>query len=397
MNKRLLIISIAVVVIVNMVFSYKHSNSVKQVGEYQSFKEERVKEPLSEDEVLLTFLVLKEKRIVKDDKEGYDFVSDGGGVQKVEKNGMDILFVRGDEQVLDEADLSISMNNENLEADILIRYGDNRIETDKGKYIIYIPEKVSGVLIMVGMKKSAITKVSLVPVDINQGKVDFSFDSKIDEDVRMAYSFNDGEYVKGEVLTVYGQSRLKGRVEREVSDDINNNKVNERYILKEGQLSVWEEGGFSWKSPDDWWIDDYRLADIDGKEGKEIVFSAWKSGSFGTSKPFWVEKDDMSVRNHLFVYAVDEGKVKSVWGSSNLPRPNTAFEVEDVDMDGKNELVVIEEDYADTGKDGGYVAVWKWNGWGFANEWRSDWGKYSSLDVVRMGERNIILVDIDRE
>ena len=86
MNKRLLIISIAVVVIVNMVFSYKHSNSVKQVGEYQSFKEERVKEPLSEDEVLLTFLVLKEKRIVKDDKEGYDFVSDGGGVQKVEKN-----------------------------------------------------------------------------------------------------------------------------------------------------------------------------------------------------------------------------------------------------------------------------------------------------------------------
>lgn len=397
MNKRLLIISIAVVVIVNMVFSYRHSNSEKQVGEYQSFKEERIKEPLSEDEVLLTFLVLNEKRIVKDDKEGYDFVSDGDGVQKVEKNGVDILFVRGDEQVLNEADLSISMNNENLEADVLIRDGDGCIETDKGKYIIYISEKESGALIMVSMKKSVITKISLVPVDINQGKVDFSFDSKIDEGVRMAYSFNDGEYVKGEVLTVYGQSRLKGRVEREISDDINNNEVNERYILKEGQLSVWEEGGFSWKSPDDWWIDDYRLADIDGKEGKEIVFLAWKSGSFGTSKPFWVEKDDMSVRNHLFVYAVDEGKVRSVWGSSNLPRPNTAFEVEDVDMDGKNELVVIEEDYADTGKDGGYVAVWKWNGWGFANEWRSDWGKYSSLDVVRMGERNIILVDIDRE
>jgi len=397
MNKRLLIISIAVVVIVNMVFSYKHSNSEKQVGEYQSFKEERVKEPLSEDEVLLAFLVLNEKRIVIGDKEGFDFVSDGDGMQKVEKNGMDTLFVRGDEKVLDEADLSISMNNDNLEADILIRDGDNRIEADKGKYIIYMPEKESGALIIVSLKKSVITKISLITVDINQGKMEFSFDSKIDNDVRMAYSFTNGEYVKGEVLTVYGQNRLKGRIEREALDDVNNNGVEERYSLKDGQLSVWEEGGFSWKSPDDWWIDDYRVADIDRKEGKEIVFSAWKSGSFGTSKPFWVEEDDMSVKNHLFVYAVDEKKVRSVWGSSNLPRPNTAFEIEDVDMDGKNELVVIEEDYAGTGKDGGYVAVWKWNGWGFANEWRSDWGRYSSLDVVKMGEKNVILVDINRE
>jgi len=59
-------------------------------------------------------------------------------------------------------------------------------------------------------------------------------------------------------------------------------------------------------------------------------------------------------------------------------------------MTAKNELVVIEGDYLQKPEcNGSFVAVWKWNGWGFSNEWRSDRGNYSNLEIERDDEKAI--------
>lgn len=86
-------------------------------------------------------------------------------------------------------------------------------------------------------------------------------------------------------------------------------------------------------------------------------------GSFGPSKPFWITGEDKSIKNHLFFKLVN-GSFKPVWQSSNLDRPNYDAALEDLDGDGKNELVVTEGSYTDPWER--QVSIWKWNGWGFS-------------------------------
>ena len=127
---------------------------------------------------------------------------------------------------------------------------------------------------------------------------------------------------------------------------------------------------------------------------KEINLWVWKSGDYGNSKPFWVKENDMSVKNHFFVFDFVSGTMKPIWQSSNLDTPNCEFKITDADGDGKNDLVVIEGDYSQKPMcSGNYVAVWKWNDWGFSNEWRSDKGKFSNLDIEHIGTKIRMVVD----
>ena len=149
-----------------------------------------------------------------------------------------------------------------------------------------------------------------------------------------------------------------------------------------------------WQSPSNWWIDDFVLADSNNDGIVDINLSLWKSGSFGTSKPFWVKENDMSVKNHFFVLDFSDGSIKQVWGSSNLVEPNCEFKIADVDNDGKKDLVVVEGDYSQKPEcDGNYVAVWKWNDWGFSNEWRSEKGNFANLEIEKIDGKSYIVVD----
>jgi len=143
------------------------------------------------------------------------------------------------------------------------------------------------------------------------------------------------------------------------------------FLLKDGILQVSKNSETIWKTPADWWVDDFILADSDNDGQTEINLSLWKSGNFGPFKPFWIKENDASVKNHLFVYKWKGGEAKAEWQSSNLPEPNCQIAVRDINGDGQNELVVVEGDYQDWPDcRGQYAAVWKWDGWGFENDWR---------------------------
>lgn len=209
--------------------------------------------------------------------------------------------------------------------------------------------------------------------------------------------------------------------------DLDKSGQQEKYELSNGRLSVtvydgepvegadFDAGGQIqsrqvWQSPVDWWVGNFVLADSTGDGVTDLNMSVWKSGNYGSSKPFWVKKNDMRVRNHFFVFDFKDGVMKPLWQSSNLPAPNCEFAFGDVDGDGKQNLVVLEGDYsddvmADEGNAAGdgfsharacqghYVAAWQWDEWGFVNVSRGKKGNYKNLRVEKVGGVEKVLVD----
>lgn len=146
--------------------------------------------------------------------------------------------------------------------------------------------------------------------------------------------------------------------------DLNNDGLVEKYFLQDGKLVISVAGVNIWESPDDWWVDSFMLGDANNDSIPDLNISVWKVGCFGPCKPFWVQEEDRSIKNHLFIFKLVGNTVKPVWQSSNLDRPNYELWLSDVNGDGENELVTLEgnyDDYQDR-----QIGVWKWNGWGFS-------------------------------
>lgn len=155
--------------------------------------------------------------------------------------------------------------------------------------------------------------------------------------------------------------------------DLDGDGIKEEYSLEGNTLSVSEGGQSLWKSPKSWHIDSFSLGDADNDGKVNLVFSLWKTGSFGKSKPFWHEGEDVSYKNHLFVYKLEEDTFRPVWCSSDLYRPILSFDITDTDGNGLNELITREgrykkvfgERYKADPDAKTRTTVWQWEEWGF--------------------------------
>lgn len=119
----------------------------------------------------------------------------------------------------------------------------------------------------------------------------------------------------------------------------------ESFWLDGGVMTVARGPDLIWRSPPEWRVTSFVLAESMHDGQTKLNLSVWKPGSYGPSKPFWLEEEDESVKNHLFIMRLVEGQVKPAWQSSNLPKPICSFDFEDIDLDGRLELVVQEGDY----------------------------------------------------
>ncbi|NLC11995.1 MAG: hypothetical protein GX767_07070 [Firmicutes bacterium] len=146
--------------------------------------------------------------------------------------------------------------------------------------------------------------------------------------------------------------------------DLDGDGVPENYKLRNGKITAQIGSQIIWQSPPDWWVDYFFLGDANNDGLSELNLLLWKEGSFGPHRPFWVEEDDSSIKNHLFIFKLKEGKIKPVWQSSNLDHPNYWAALTDFNGDGEKELLVLEGSYIDPRQR--KVTLWKWNGWGFS-------------------------------
>ena len=306
-------------------------------------------------------------------------------------------------------------------ADLVIGHHPHVVQTMekyKGRFIFYSlgnfvfdqpwsKETKQGLTVKIYFTKKGISKISFLPIIIENYSQPRPANNDEAEKIlqrlgfslskRSAYFWNSSnhDFEKTSRATIYIEDNNHNIfVQQKEQADLDNDSVQETYVLENGQLTITENSKIIWQSSVDWWIDRFVLADSNNDGILDINLSLWKSGSFGTSKPFWVKENDISVKNHFFIYDFIDDSIKLIWGSSNLGVPNCEFKIADIDGDEKNDLIVIEGKYSQKlSCNGDYSAIWKWNGWGFSNEWRSKKGIFSNLEIETINGKNYIMVD----
>ena len=88
--------------------------------------------------------------------------------------------------------------------------------------------------------------------------------------------------------------------------------------LKRRKVKVLYDNSVVWTSSKDIKVQDTLPLDVDGDGADELVLLCWKTGRFGTSKPFWVEEDEKTWSQHIFVYTCNGETVKPKWMSSYI-------------------------------------------------------------------------------
>jgi poly-gamma-glutamate synthesis protein (capsule biosynthesis protein) len=262
-----------------------------------------------------------------------------------------------------------------------------KIEKYKGKYIFYslgnfvFDQKWSqatreGMAAKIFIGPKGVEKIEILPVFINdqdQPQAIYGEEAKpvlknlklkLEGVVAPVWDQETLVFKKSIIYTFFDRRpSLKSKLVKNLRFDLDQDGVNEDYSLRDGELKVKTNSQIIWQSPDNWWVDNFFLGDSNNDNIQELNLLVWKSGSFGPHKPFWITNEDMSIKNHLFIFKLVNNRIKPVWQSSNLDQPNYETTLEDLDGDGKNELVVTEGYYLNPNyRD---VSIWKWNGWGF--------------------------------
>lgn len=102
-------------------------------------------------------------------------------------------------------------------------------------------------------------------------------------------------------------------------DDTNFNKLLRKLELKNKKLAAFTDNDkVLWESDKGYKVQDFLWCDIDRDDEKELVLLAWRSGRYGSFKPFWVKENDMSFDQHIFIYKFKNSTFKSIWKSSYI-------------------------------------------------------------------------------
>lgn len=142
--------------------------------------------------------------------------------------------------------------------------------------------------------------------------------------------------------------------------------------LKRRTVNVVYDSGVIFATPQDVKVQDAMFCDIDGDGADELVLLCWKVGRFGTSKPFWVEEDEKTWSQHIFVYTCNGKTVKPKWMSSYIGVDVVTMSAQDrsgqqaSDAAARNNknlrqrLLLTDTE--------GKVSSWIWDSWGFTKE-----------------------------
>jgi poly-gamma-glutamate capsule biosynthesis protein CapA/YwtB (metallophosphatase superfamily) len=157
--------------------------------------------------------------------------------------------------------------------------------------------------------------------------------------------------------------------------DLNGDGNLETVRLENGRVSVFEGDRLGWESLPEWRVLDVALGDPNDDGRAEMMLVLLKSDKNG------------KLASHPFVIGHRGGIYRQVWGGSALAIPIQEVELADVDGDGKQELIVLEEQNSGMKT----IAILKWDEWVFRLFWRSAPGRYVDLRIRETGESQKVI------
>ncbi len=129
------------------------------------------------------------------------------------------------------------------------------------------------------------------------------------------------------------------------------------------RLFAFADGECVWSSQPEILVQDALVCDIDRDGARELILLCWKIGRFGEERPFWVEKNDRSWSQHLFVYQYGPNGIAPQWMSSYMGVDVAEMTVCEPSRDAA--LSRGEPCLLFRSPDGG-ESRWFWDSWGFS-------------------------------
>ena len=145
------------------------------------------------------------------------------------------------------------------------------------------------------------------------------------------------------------------------------------------QVTIYREGTAVWQSPAPWRVVDVALGDPNDDGRNELFLVLWRADPDGFE------------RSQPYIIGYRGGEYKLLWGGRPVTSPILEVELGDVNGDGVQELVVL-EDQGDTQS----IAVWRWQGWSFSLVWRSPHGHYRNLVLLESSLDPLVLIRVIR-
>jgi Bacterial capsule synthesis protein PGA_cap len=171
-------------------------------------------------------------------------------------------------------------------------------------------------------------------------------------------------------FTVHTMSKRGSGLFQSGQIDLNADGMLETVRLEYGRVLIFEGGRLGWESPQDWRVLDVALGDPNDDGRGEVMLVLQKPDKSG------------KLASHPFIIGHRGGIYRQVWGGSAVAIPLREVELADVDGDGKQELLVLEEL-----KDGmNAIVVMKWDDWVFRLFWRSAPGRFEDLHVIETAD-----------
>lgn len=125
-----------------------------------------------------------------------------------------------------------------------------------------------------------------------------------------------------------------------------------RILLEDRRVTVFDGETAVWQSDEGVRVQDMRWCDIDHDEEAELLLLCWRRGRYGSSRPFWVEEDETSWSQHIFIYDwTEERGIWPIWMASDIRMDAVTWQ-----FDALRRLVITDRE--------GRERAWDWVSWG---------------------------------
>jgi hypothetical protein len=184
-----------------------------------------------------------------------------------------------------------------------------------------------------------------------------------------------------------------------VEADLDGNTTPETLKLTEGVLDILSAGKTAWQSPKEWNVVQAEFADLNRDGAFEVTLLVWRPfRSWPVDK--WLPNGGRIASFHdadryscqIILIGWRNGQYREMWAGSALAEPIKSFAAADINGDGVQEMVTLENGYEDPrSATGETLKVWEWNGFGFTVVSKIV-GAFSKMALVRASDGRILIL-----